>query len=192
MNHGASIPDTEAIGPFQESIQQWRRRNDINVDDQIKIVKLSHMRYQHPDLKEITTFLQDFGLVVAKETTDEVWYRGYGPDQYVYYARRGPRKFLGGCFEVESYRDLEKAAKLKGASEIQKLSIAPGGGSLITLTDAEGIPMNLIYDQGPAEPALGREKIVLNYEQDKPRVRKFQRFKEGPAAVYKVGWPLGT
>lgn len=47
-------------------------------------------------------------MTVAKRTDDEIWYRGYGPDQYVYYARRGPKKFLGGAYEVESSEDLEK------------------------------------------------------------------------------------
>jgi hypothetical protein len=86
------------------------------------------MRYQHPDLAQITTFLRgsfpsdfvifwvgtdswwglDFGMLVVKRTEEEAWYAGYGPDQYVYYARKGPKKFLGGTFAVESYADLEK------------------------------------------------------------------------------------
>lgn len=59
------------------------------------------MRYQHPDLDEITVFLQDFGMEVVKRTADQIWYRGYGTDQYVYYAQKGEKKFLGGTFEVE-------------------------------------------------------------------------------------------
>ena len=47
-------------------------------------------------------------MKVIKKTETERWYAGYGPDQYVYYARQGPRKFLGGSFEVESYAELEK------------------------------------------------------------------------------------
>ena len=50
----------------------------------------------------------DFGLSVVKKTDNERWFAGYGPDQYVYYVKQGPRKFLGGAFEVESYQDLEK------------------------------------------------------------------------------------
>ena len=45
---------------------------------------------------------------VAAKTETQVWYHGYGPDQYVYYAQKGERKFLGGTFEVESYEELEK------------------------------------------------------------------------------------
>lgn len=82
------------------------------------------MRYQHPDLDQITVFLKgvyilhrglgnvltgpDFGMQIVKQTDDQIWYRGYGPDPYVYYARRGPKQFLGATFEVESYQDLEK------------------------------------------------------------------------------------
>jgi hypothetical protein len=47
-------------------------------------------------------------MTVAKKTDEEVWYRGYGTDQYVYYARKGTKAFLGGTFEVESYQDLER------------------------------------------------------------------------------------
>ena len=47
-------------------------------------------------------------MSVAKETDTQRWYKGYGPDQYVYYAQQGEKKFLGGTFEVESYAELEK------------------------------------------------------------------------------------
>lgn len=66
------------------------------------------MRYQHPDLAEITTFLRDFGMHVAQKVPGKRWFAGYGPDQYVYYAQEGEKKFLGGTFEVESYAELEK------------------------------------------------------------------------------------
>lgn len=94
--------------PDHEPVVEWRRRNGIDPRQQIRLVKLAHMRYQHPDLETITTFLRDFGMHVRKATESKIWFGGYGPDQYVYYAQKGPRKFLGGSFEVESYEDLEK------------------------------------------------------------------------------------
>jgi hypothetical protein len=57
-NRGASVPDYVAIGPESESQESWRKANDIDKTKQIKIVKLAHMRYQHPDLQQITTFLR--------------------------------------------------------------------------------------------------------------------------------------
>lgn len=148
------------------------------------------MRYQHPDLDEITTFLADFGMHLVKSTDDKRWFRGYGPDQYVYYAQRGPKKFLGGTYEVESYADLEKAAAIDGAGKIEELSDAPGGGHFITLTDPEGFPVCFVHGQEPAETGQLPTKLITNYEQDKPRVREFLRFREGPAAVHKVCSPF--
>jgi hypothetical protein len=58
FNRGASIDDIIAVGQDQEPLALWKERHKIEVETQIKLVKLSHMRYQHPDLNEITTFLQ--------------------------------------------------------------------------------------------------------------------------------------
>ncbi|OOF92088.1 hypothetical protein ASPCADRAFT_153403 [Aspergillus carbonarius ITEM 5010] len=185
--HGASIPDVTAMGPEQESVSSWRERSGINTEGQIRLVKLSHMRYQHPDLDEITTFLKDFGMQVVKQTDEQVWYRGYGPDPYVYYARKGPKAFLGGTFEVESYGDLEKALQLPNASAITELKGHPGGGHLVTVTDPEGYPVNLIYGQIPHKPGEYPERLIINYEGEKTRLRKFHRFNPGPAPVHKLG-----
>ncbi|KAK4862427.1 hypothetical protein LT330_002560 [Penicillium expansum] len=186
-NHGASIADIIAIGPESESVPAWRARCEITTESQIRLVKLAHMRYQHPDLDEITIFLEDFGMTIAKKTDDEIWYRGYGVDPYVYYAKKGTKKFLGGAFEVESYQDLEKATKLPTAGEIQELTDAPGGGYMVTLTDPDGFAMNLFCGQTTVTPSTYPEKLVVNYETEKPRVRQFQRFQPGPAAVHKLG-----
>lgn len=147
------------------------------------------MRYQHPDLSEITTFLRDFGMSVVRKTDSQRWYKGYGQDQYVYYAQQGEKKFLGGTFEVESYAELEKAEKVPGAGKIEDLSKsgAPGGGYLLTLHDPEGFPINLLYGQEKVEMGQVPEVLQMNYEVQKPRVARFQRFKAGPAAVHKLG-----
>lgn len=57
-NHGASQPDAKAVGKKALSIAEWRAYEGIDVSRQVKLVKLSHMRYQHPELLEITTFLR--------------------------------------------------------------------------------------------------------------------------------------
>ena len=145
------------------------------------------MRYQHPNLDEITVFLRDFGMAVAHKTDTERWFKGYGDDQYVYYACRGPKKFLGGCFEVASFAELEKATRLPGATAIEELKDAPGGGHMVTLHDTEGFPINLLYGQTKKEPGPYPEVLTTNYEKDKPRVARFQRFTPGPAAVHKLG-----
>lgn len=186
-NSGRSVPDIEAVGPNSETIAQWRKNNRIDPFKQIHLVKLSHMRYQHPDLEEITTFMKDFGMQVAKATNNKIWFKGYGGDQYVYFAQKGPKEFLGGTFEVESYEDLERATELPWAvGKIKELGEAPGGGYMLTLQDPEGFPVNLCYGQAAVSVGESQEQLVLNYEDEKKRVRRFQRFETGPAAVHKV------
>ena len=185
-NSGASIPDVQASGSISQSISEWRAKRGIDVSKQVRIVKLAHMRYQHPDLDVIVQFLEDFGMQVVKRTETQVWLRGYGPDPYVYYAQKGPKIFLGGTFLVETREDLIKASKLDGAKEIEDMVDAPSGGSLVTVIDPEGVPINFIHGQTEVEAGSPPETLIVNYETEKPRKSKFQRFNEGPAAVYKV------
>ncbi|KAF2725804.1 trihydroxytoluene oxygenase [Polychaeton citri CBS 116435] len=186
-NTGATVSDVQAIGDESESLQSWRKRLGKDTSRLVKLVKVVHMRYQHPDLGKITTFLQDFGMNVVKRTGDKVWFGGYGPDQYVYYAQTGEKKFLGGTFEVESMEELKQAAKIPGATEIEELVDAPGGGYLLTAYDPEGFPINLIYGQQAAERQELPQNVIYNSESEKPRVRQFNRFTPGPAAVHKLG-----
>lgn len=188
-NSGQSVTDIEAIGDKAEPLISWQRRNRIDTGKQIKLVKLAHMRYQHPDLVTLAIFLRDFGMHVAQQSEDgsEMWFRGYGPDPYVYYARRGTRQFLGGTFEVESRHDLETATQLPGASEVIEMTDAPGGGHMVVLHDPDGFPINLMHGQVPTPVGDLPHRIILNDETDKPRVRKFNRFTPGPAAVHKLG-----
>lgn len=58
-NRGASVPDSEKKAiPDQASKREWQKKRGIDPSKQVRIVKLSHMRYQHPDLNKITTFLR--------------------------------------------------------------------------------------------------------------------------------------
>lgn len=180
------MPDHEAVSDDRETIAGWRSKNNIDQNEQIRLVKISHMRYQHPDLAQITTFMRDFGMRVVKRTDSKVWYGGYGSDPYVYAAQQGEKKFLGGTFLVETYEDLEKAAKIPGASQIEHLDDAPGGGYIVTLHDPAGFPVNLLHGQEVASADEPPIPLTFNFEKDKQRKRQFQRFKAGPAAVHKV------
>ncbi|KAL5120425.1 hypothetical protein ACEQ8H_001715 [Pleosporales sp. CAS-2024a] len=186
-NRGSSIAQVEAIPKPCKPLRQWQAEQKIDRDAQIQLTKLVHMRYQHPDLEAITSFLRDFGMSVAQKAQGKRWFKGYGEDQYVYYAQAGEKKFLGGTFEVASFAELEKAAKIEGASSIQELSDAPGGGHLVTLHDPEGFPVNLMYGQTKKPAGPFPEILTTNYESTKPRIARFQRFKPGPAAVHKLG-----
>lgn len=57
---------------------------------------------------------------------------------------------------------------------------------MVTITDPEGFPLNLVWGQQPATAGEAPAILPVNYSMDKERIRKFQRFQPGPAAVHKV------
>jgi hypothetical protein len=57
-NRGAAIPDISDKGPEGMTQSAWRSAYGIEPSKQVKLVKLSHMRYQHPNLHKISTFLR--------------------------------------------------------------------------------------------------------------------------------------
>lgn len=51
--------------------------------------------------------------------------------------------------------------------------------------------MSVVFGQEPRSvEGHYPEKLIINYEDTKERVDKFQRFQEGPAAIHKVGRSL--
>jgi len=57
-NRGSSLPDFQAIGANRAQKLEWLQSRGIDRSAQVKLTKLAHMRYQHPDLLEITKFLR--------------------------------------------------------------------------------------------------------------------------------------
>lgn len=57
-NQGQSVDATKDIIPESQSQETWKQQAGIDAASQVKLVKLSHMRYQHKDFTEITTFLK--------------------------------------------------------------------------------------------------------------------------------------
>ena len=162
-------------------------------DKRIRLVKTAYVTYFHVDLEKSRKFLLDFGLVIAKETEEAIYFKGYGTEPYCYVARRsksGQSEFGGAAYVVEDRRELERAEQLPGATPNQKLD-APGNGEVVTLCDPEGHHVQLVYGQtenaAPGQPTASLEKLVVNYEDEKPRLGKFHRFAPGPAPVYRWG-----
>jgi hypothetical protein len=106
-------------------------------DSRIKVLKHANVHYLHSDLEKAHKFLTDFGLLVVERTETKIYYRGYGPDPYIYVAEQSPsgeRGFGGDAFIVDSRDELVKASKLPKASSIQTCS-EPGGGECVILKD---------------------------------------------------------
>jgi hypothetical protein len=156
----------------------------------IRLVKTAFVIYHHAEYEKALTFLDDFGLKVAESRSNEVFLKGYGTEPFVYICRKatdGQSAFGGAAYVVESRAELQRAETVDGATKIANLD-APGGGEMVTLTDPAGHKVHLVHGQEEkAEEPLGLKKLIVNYEDEKPRVGKFQRFEPGPAPVYRWG-----
>ena len=169
-------------------------------DPRVRILKTAFITYSHKNLAEERQFLLDFGLVIDEERDGkEIFFRGYGSEPFIYRAKQteGEPSFDGGAYVVETRHELEKAAKIPGATSIYPLN-TPGGGEAVTLTDPAGFNIHLVH--GQAERNVNgpqQEKLTINFEDEKPRLGKFQRVPPGPAPVYRwshvgVAYPIGT
>ncbi|KAJ8117584.1 hypothetical protein OPT61_g1249 [Boeremia exigua] len=159
-------------------------------DPRLRLQATAHVIYYHEDLEKARQFLLDFGLSIAQETPGkEVFFAGYGEEPFVYIARQSDGKsyFGGAAYEVESRLELERASQIKNATGIMALE-GPGGGEFVRLTDPVGHHVYLVHGQtkkNPQPPEL--KKLVVNYEDEKPRKGKFHRFEPGPALVHRWG-----
>ena len=167
-----------------------------DADPRIRLLKTAYVIYYHPNMAQATKFLHDFGFEIAEQRgKDEIFFKGYGPDPYCYVARQakdGKPRFGGAAYAVETREELVKATRIPGASPAISPLDAPGGGEVVTLTDPVGHQIHLVFglrqnqNAVPSAP-MKLEKLVVNYEDEKPRVGRFQRFKQGPAPVHKWG-----
>lgn len=158
----------------------------------IQLLKTAFVTYFHVDLAKARQFLLDFGLSITAEDTDgTLYFKGYGTEPFVYVARQSDNdesRFGGAAYVVESSAELERAAKLPSATGSIRNLDGPAGGSIVTLTDPVGHLVHLIHgwQEKSAEP-IALEKLTINFEDEKPRKGKFQRFKPGPAPVFRWG-----
>lgn len=159
-------------------------------DSRVRLLKTAYVIYNHANLAEARQFLLDFGLSIASERPGkEIFFEGYGTEPYVYVARQADSgSFFGGAaYAVESREELEKAHRQYGVTSIQPVN-GPGGGEQVTLTDPLGNPVHLIWGwQEKEQQPMNLERLTVNYEDDKPRKGRFQRFKPGPAPVHRWG-----
>lgn len=159
-------------------------------DEKINLVRIAHVYYTHADLDKAHQFLLDFGATVAESRADRIFYKGYGPEPFVYCATKGSENAFGGAaFVVKSMDDLERASRtLPNASEIRPID-APGGGQQVTFHDpVDGFPFHLVHGQTPVAVSTHLPEREYNFPEAKHRaVNRTQRFKQGPAPIHRLG-----
>ena len=153
----------------------------------VKAYDLLYLRYQRPDLDRTCQELMDFGLSLAHRDEETLLMRSANEYPYCYINHKGAEaKFLGYGLSVTSREDLEKVAKLEGASTIHILT-TPGGGECVTLTDPSGFRVDVIYGMETVASLQDRNTSVLNFPNKKERVNDYIRWDSKAPQVHRLG-----
>ncbi len=152
----------------------------------IKVKDVAYVRFSAPDLGAMERFLADFGLEVNAREDDVLYARGTDPSPYAHVTERGEPGFRGVAFEAACAEDLLAAAKLEGASAVEKIE-APGGGERVRFTDPDGYPVEVVYGRQELEPLALRSSAPLNRGSDRQRLGTMQRTEAGPSCVKRLG-----
>ena len=103
----------------------------------MKANALLFTHFERPDLKKAEAYLLDFGLVPAAKSEKELFFRGAGPQPYIYRATLGATaRFLGIGLSAPNADDLEILSRKFGVRIEQ--AEGPGGGSVVHLRDPDG------------------------------------------------------
>lgn len=153
----------------------------------VKATSLSYLIFERPDLYKTEHFLGDFGLTPATRSDDVLYLRGTSQAPYCYRVHRAATaRFVGMGFTVASRADLEKLARLPGASAIESAS-HPGGGERVTLTDPSGFTVEVMHGQTPAEELPHRGPLHFNSAGAAVRINGTQRPSAEPPEVIRLG-----
>ena len=142
-----------------------------------KIADIIFVRFELIDLAPQKEYMEHFGMFLAYETEDTIFYRGTGTAPYCYVATKGnTNRHIGTAYRANAFSDLEALAAAKGV-EIAK-NTDPGGGHKVTIMDPDNIEIEVYYGMELAEPITIDAKR-LNTGVDKTRENTLQRFGRG-------------
>lgn len=151
----------------------------------IKIEDIAHVRFTAPDLDAMAGFLGEFGLSIAARTASTLYARGAGEAPFLHATTLGEPGFAALGLRAESVDDLKRLAEAEGAA-VTPLE-APGGGLVATLTDPNGVHVEVVAGQAPAAPLPITARAPHNDAREKERVRAALRLAAGPAHVVRLG-----
>ncbi len=153
----------------------------------VKAQSLTHLIVERPDLERAVHFLTDFGLILTQQDADTAYLRAAAPTPYCYRIHRAERaRFVGFGLQVQSREDLEKLARLPGASSIGATG-RPGDGWQVSLTDPSGFTVEAVYGQTPSAAVEHRPPLTWNLAEQRPRTNATQRPPVTPPQVLRLG-----
>jgi len=151
----------------------------------IRIEDIAYVRFRAPDLTEMQAFLEQFGLEVAHRDETRLFMRGQGGAPFLHATELGEAGFAAVGFRAASLADLQTLAAAEGTA-VEALD-APGGGSVVRLTDPDGHRVEVVAGQTWTEPAAFDPRPPWNSVETRARLRTVKRTGQGPAHVMRLG-----
>ncbi len=152
----------------------------------IKVTDIAYGRLATPDLDQAEEFLTAFGMVRAARTPKALYMRGTDPAHHIHVTELGAPRFVGLAFTAASEEDLEKLARIEGASKVEAID-APGGGKRVRLKEPNGYQIEVVHGIATLE-RLPVRRNVLNWGAEKLRRRgELTRLPAGPSQVKRLG-----
>ncbi|WP_176595515.1 MULTISPECIES: VOC family protein [Sphingobium] len=150
----------------------------------IKVEDIAFVRFQAPDLGEIRSFLEDFGLKCV-EQDGRLYAKGTDGAPFVHVTEKGEKRFVGLGFRAKSRADVEQLAAHEGLSV--QTADTPGGGVFVRLTDPDGNLVDVIADQTFGEPEPYPQETPFNSLGQRRRLRAPVRIEAAPSHVRRLG-----
>lgn len=151
----------------------------------IRIEDISHVRFTAPDLEEMARFLVSFGLTPFRDEAGRLFGRGSGGAPFVHLTEEGEPGFAGIGFRASSLADLKVLAVAEGL-EVEPFR-APGGGSVVRLSDPDGFTVEVVAGQAFGTPQPLAREPIRNTASGRPRISSRVKVDAGPSRVVRLG-----
>ena len=152
----------------------------------IKVTDVAYGRIRSPDLDRQEEFLTNFGMVRAERTKTALYMRGSDPEHHIHITELGEPGFIALAFNVDSEEELERAARIDGASPVEEMD-EPGGGKRVRLTEPNGYAIEIVHGMEMLEP-LEVSRFALNMGPERlARKGELTRIDRGPSQVKRIG-----
>jgi catechol 2,3-dioxygenase-like lactoylglutathione lyase family enzyme len=158
----------------------------------IKVRDLAYGRLRSPDLDAAEEFLTHFGMIRAARTPTALYMRGTDAHHHLHVTEKGDPAFIGLAYYAGSADDLEKLAKLPGASAVESID-EPGGGRRVRLREPNGYQIEVVHGI-EALPAIPVPEQPMNTGTEPlRRAGELMRLRKSPTPVKRMGHGvLGT
>ena len=151
----------------------------------IRIEDIAFVRFTAPDLAEMERFLVSFGLQPFWGSDGGLYARGLGEAAFLHATHEGPAGFVALGLRAASLDDLETLSAATGVA-IAPFD-APGGGSVVRLTDPDGFTVEVVAGQAAAAAIAPEPPAVRNSAATRPRISARVRVPAGPSRVARLG-----